>query len=225
MHAGCPCLQPVKEYVKPHNQLRLSEAELEEELACSLTAGNPAAPSNVARYHLKDSTYKVCCSSLCLDSTLWLHSLLQWGQGGDYSPAVPHIWLILTAADQMPSALLHLGCKRDSFVYVTIMNADGAKTAACKMKACIHGPDQFCAWGRRACLLQVEHNVDQMLLHYSSKGWLTYKEPAAPLSRQTSVRVRPPVLTLSLRRGQPGSTVCCCLSNLVMCLGAISTAS
>ena len=94
MHAGCPCLQPVKEYVKPHNQLRLSDAELEEELACSLTAGNPAAPSNIARYYLKDSTYKVCCCNTYQDSTLWLHSLWQWGQKGADSPAVPHIWLI-----------------------------------------------------------------------------------------------------------------------------------
>ena len=67
--------------------------------------------------------------------------------------------------------------------------------------------------------------MDQMLQHYSSEGWLTYQEPAAPLSRQTSVRVRPPVLTLSLQRGQPGSTVCCCLVYLVMCLAATCTAS
>ena len=197
MHAILSCLQPVREYVKPHNQLRLSEAELEEELACSLTAGNPAAPSNIARYHLKDSAYKVCCCNYCLDSNPWLHGL---GQGAD-SPAVPHIWLALTAADQMPSVLLHRGCKQDSSVYVTIMNANGADTAAWNMKACIHGPNQSFAWERSACLLQVEHNVDQMLQHYSSEGWLTYQEPAAPLSRQTSVRVRPPVLTLSLHRG------------------------
>ena len=139
MHATC--LQPVREYVKPHNQLRLSEAELEEELACSLTAGNPAAPSNVARYHLKDSTYKVCCCNTCQDSTLWLHSLRQWGQEGADSPAVPHLWLILTASDQMPSALLHRVCQQASLVYVTIMNADEADTAACKVKACVHGPD------------------------------------------------------------------------------------
>ena len=105
------------------------------------------------------------------------------------------------------------------------MNADGPNTAACKLKACVHGPDQFCTWERRAFLLQVEHNVDQMLQHYSSEGWLTYQEPAAPLSRQTSVRVRPPVLTLPSRKGQPGSTGCCCLFYLVMCLAAISTAS
>ena len=39
--------------------------------------------------------------------------------------------------------------------------------------------------------------MDQMLQHYSSEGWLTYHEPAASLSRQASVRVRPPVLTPS----------------------------
>ena len=72
IHAIPFCLQPIKEYVKPHNQLRLSEAELEEELACNLTAGNPAAPSNIARYHLKDGAYKVGCCTVCLGSSLWL---------------------------------------------------------------------------------------------------------------------------------------------------------
>ena len=105
------------------------------------------------------------------------------------------------------------------------MNADGTNTAASKMKACVHEPDQSYAWERRACPLQVEHNIDQMLQHYSSEGWLTYQEPAAPLSRQTSVRVHPPVLTLSSRKGQPGSRVCCCLFYLVICLDVISTAS
>ena len=97
--------------------------------------------------------------------------------------------------------------------------------AAHSTKACVHGPDQSCSQEGRACLLQVEHNVDQMLQHYSSEGWLTYQEPAAPLSRQTSVRVRPPALDSSLHKGQPGCTACCLLSYLVMCLGAISTAS
>lgn len=39
--------------------------------------------------------------------------------------------------------------------------------------------------------LQVEHNMEHMLQHYSAEGWLTYREPAH-LSRSTSVRVRPP---------------------------------
>ena len=117
--------------MKPHNQLRLSEAELEEELACSLTAGNPAAPSNIARYHPKDSVYKVCCCNTHLDSTLWLRGLWQWGQKGADSPAVPHIWLILTAADQMPSAVLYRGCQQDSLVYVTMTHSDAAGT--CRM--------------------------------------------------------------------------------------------
>ena len=51
-------VQPVKEYVKPANQLRLSEAELEEDLACSLSSGNPNAPSNIARFVQKDSAFK-----------------------------------------------------------------------------------------------------------------------------------------------------------------------
>jgi hypothetical protein len=52
-------MQCVKEYVKPPNQLCLSDAELAEELACSLTTSNPAAPSNVVRFIPKDNTYKV----------------------------------------------------------------------------------------------------------------------------------------------------------------------
>ena len=51
-------VQPVKEYVKPANQLRLSEAELEEDLACSLSSANPNAPSNIARFVQKDSAFK-----------------------------------------------------------------------------------------------------------------------------------------------------------------------
>ena len=61
-------------------------------------------------------------------------------------------------------------------------------------------------------LLQVEHNVDQMLQHYSSEGWLTYREPAAPLSRQTSVRVRPSVLTYCTPQGRlaaESADACC----------------
>lgn len=36
--------------------------------------------------------------------------------------------------------------------------------------------------------LQLEPSVDQMLHHYSTDGWLAYREPVA-LSRQASVRV------------------------------------
>ena len=89
MRAILVCSQPVKEYVKPHNQLRLSEAELAEEHACSLTAGNPAAPSNIARYHLKDGAYKVRCCSFCMKGSLWLSSIWQHGQTGADSMCVP----------------------------------------------------------------------------------------------------------------------------------------
>ena len=66
--ADCLALQPVKEYVKPANQLRLSDAELEEELACSLSSGNPNAPSNIARYVTKDGAFKACfpANSACI---------------------------------------------------------------------------------------------------------------------------------------------------------------
>lgn len=52
--------------MKPPNQLRLSDAELAEELACSLSASNPAAPSNVARFIPKDNAYKVGPQSLSI---------------------------------------------------------------------------------------------------------------------------------------------------------------
>ena len=42
-------LQPTREYLKPDNQLALSEAELAEEIPRMLNANNPAAPKNVAR--------------------------------------------------------------------------------------------------------------------------------------------------------------------------------
>lgn len=49
----------MREIVKPDNQLRLTEAELQEEIAKMLTANNPAAPKNVARFNMKERTYKV----------------------------------------------------------------------------------------------------------------------------------------------------------------------
>ena len=63
-------MQPTREYVKPPNQLRLSEDELAEELACTLTSGNPTAPSNIARFIPKDNAFKVCTSSTiaCLET-------------------------------------------------------------------------------------------------------------------------------------------------------------
>ncbi|BDA47428.1 Dynein intermediate chain 1, axonemal [Coccomyxa sp. Obi] len=51
--------QPVRELVRPPNQLHLSQADLEEDIACLLTASNPAAPSNVARYNLRERAYKL----------------------------------------------------------------------------------------------------------------------------------------------------------------------
>ena len=44
------------------------------------------------------------------------------------------------------------------------------------------------ALNRKPLLLQVDPSVDQMLHHYSTEGWLAYREPV-PLSRQASVRV------------------------------------
>ena len=52
-------LQPVRELVRPPNQLHLSQADLAEDISCLLNASNPAAPSNVARYNLRERAYKL----------------------------------------------------------------------------------------------------------------------------------------------------------------------
>eukprot|EP01025_Chloroclados_australasicus_P045660 TRINITY_DN5005_c0_g1_i6.p1 TRINITY_DN5005_c0_g1~~TRINITY_DN5005_c0_g1_i6.p1 ORF type:complete len:387 (+),score=74.67 TRINITY_DN5005_c0_g1_i6:171-1331(+) len=49
---------PVKEIVKPDNQLQLTETQLEEEIAKMLTANNPAAPTNIARFNQKERCFK-----------------------------------------------------------------------------------------------------------------------------------------------------------------------
>ncbi len=51
--------QPIREVVKPENQLKLSEADLHEEVAKMLTANNPAAPKNIVRFNMKDKVYKL----------------------------------------------------------------------------------------------------------------------------------------------------------------------
>lgn len=50
---------PIREVVRPDNQLRLHEAELNEEIAKMLTANNPAAPKNIIRFNMKDKVYKL----------------------------------------------------------------------------------------------------------------------------------------------------------------------
>lgn len=52
-------MQPTREVVRPANQLQLSEAELQEELAKMLTANNPAAPQNLLRFNTKERAYKL----------------------------------------------------------------------------------------------------------------------------------------------------------------------
>jgi dynein intermediate chain 1 len=44
--------------VRPDNQLFLTDAELEEEHAKMLTANNPIAPKNIARFNMKERCYK-----------------------------------------------------------------------------------------------------------------------------------------------------------------------
>lgn len=51
--------QPIREVVRPDNQLPLGEAELNEEIAKMLTANNPAAPKNIIRFNMKDKVFKL----------------------------------------------------------------------------------------------------------------------------------------------------------------------
>lgn len=53
-----PPPQPVREVVRPPNQLFLTDSELAEEVARSLVATNPAAPQNVARFNTKERQFK-----------------------------------------------------------------------------------------------------------------------------------------------------------------------
>jgi len=50
--------QAVREVVRPENQLNLGEVLLAEEVARMLTANNPEAPRNVARFNMKERTFK-----------------------------------------------------------------------------------------------------------------------------------------------------------------------
>lgn len=52
-------MQPTKEVYKPDNQLQLAEKDLQEEIAKMLTANNPAAPKNTARFNMKERVYKL----------------------------------------------------------------------------------------------------------------------------------------------------------------------
>lgn len=52
------CLQPATEIRVPDNQLQLSEAELDEEIAKMLTANNPEAPKAPVRFIQKERAYK-----------------------------------------------------------------------------------------------------------------------------------------------------------------------
>ena len=52
-------VQPTKEVYKPDNQLQLAEKDLQEEIAKMLTANNPAAPKNTARFNMKERVYKL----------------------------------------------------------------------------------------------------------------------------------------------------------------------
>jgi hypothetical protein len=51
-------LQPAKEIRVPENQLQLTDAQLDEEVAKMLTANNPEAPKALVRYIQKERCYK-----------------------------------------------------------------------------------------------------------------------------------------------------------------------
>ncbi|KAG5177794.1 putative dynein intermediate chain [Tribonema minus] len=51
--------EPVRQIIKPLNQLDLSEAELREEHTRVLTATDPNVPNNVTKYNYKDRMYKI----------------------------------------------------------------------------------------------------------------------------------------------------------------------
>ena len=55
----CCIMQPTKEVFKPDNQLQLSEKDMQEEIAKMLTANNPSAPKNTARFNMKERVYKL----------------------------------------------------------------------------------------------------------------------------------------------------------------------
>eukprot|EP00163_Fabomonas_tropica_P028063 TRINITY_DN5620_c0_g1_i2.p1 TRINITY_DN5620_c0_g1~~TRINITY_DN5620_c0_g1_i2.p1 ORF type:complete len:700 (-),score=180.55 TRINITY_DN5620_c0_g1_i2:218-2317(-) len=51
-------LEVPKVYIKPDDQLQLTEEQLSEEMTMILTANNPNAPKNIARYSYKERAYK-----------------------------------------------------------------------------------------------------------------------------------------------------------------------
>mmetsp|Transcript_22655 Transcript_22655/g.49498 ORF Transcript_22655/g.49498 Transcript_22655/m.49498 type:complete len:654 (+) Transcript_22655:195-2156(+) len=65
-------LDPAVEYVKPLEQLDLSEKELKEELTKVLRADNPAAPHNIVRFSNKDKVYRLEAS---VDQTISHYAL------------------------------------------------------------------------------------------------------------------------------------------------------
>ncbi|GBF93018.1 dynein intermediate chain [Raphidocelis subcapitata] len=66
---------PVREYVRPDNQLQLSEAQLGEEMPRMLTATNPTAPKNLARFNMKERCFKF---DAMVDQTVAHYSSSGW---------------------------------------------------------------------------------------------------------------------------------------------------
>ena len=62
--------------VRLENQLALSERELDEELARTLTAGNPAAPANIVRFRRAGRPPQGTGRKVCRQIAHWqLHSM------------------------------------------------------------------------------------------------------------------------------------------------------
>ncbi|MEW5317945.1 MAG: hypothetical protein WDW38_009202 [Sanguina aurantia] len=66
---------PVREFVRPDNQLQLTDVELNEEVAKMLTANNPEASKNVARFNMKEKCYKF---EPMVDQTIVIYATDGW---------------------------------------------------------------------------------------------------------------------------------------------------
>ena len=58
-HVAMAYLDAAVEYVKPPEQLELSDKDLKEEFTKVLRADNPTAPENTCRFSHKEKTYKM----------------------------------------------------------------------------------------------------------------------------------------------------------------------
>ena len=77
-------MQPAKEIRVPDNQLRLTDAQLEEEIAKMLTANNPEAPKALTRFNQKEHCYK---AEAMIEQTMLHYSADGWLLHGESEDA------------------------------------------------------------------------------------------------------------------------------------------